>query len=475
MSTPSGNSNSGSSSNAMEVDSVPKSLAESIAELLALIERNSGETSSIAVKLDDASLTPEARIELSERYVELETSTERLSVSVLRLQRVVSATNPVVPVVAPVAAPVVKQQSNVCPRNLPLFQWENAIFDHSASVCVDVSACLRKFEDVLLAHGLDLDADFLRLVPQLLSDSQRTWYEQFVVQYDVKVAPPTWADFKTAITSRYGRTVDEDRAACAVELVNIVMNNGESLVNFIDRFNDLRRRAVDQVSPSSVLIDKFLRALPRALREKVVVSKANMATVDKLNVDAVTNLAKKLYDDLYDGGMSSVPGSVPASSLPMGSSSSSSSGVASSSRSSSHNDLHHSTNKSRYAHAVPSAVSSTGSRNKKGKSRAHGMVGAFCEVHGRDKHNTEDCQVLSRGNAALLNASVTASSPVADGASSSVGGGSQDRAAGKRPWYPKGHCFKCGAPGFNSRHVCDPAALAAAEESRRFNGRFGMM
>ncbi|KAL0582116.1 hypothetical protein ABG067_008189, partial [Albugo candida] len=175
---------------------------------------------------------PQAEREVHQaEYMALEGSTDRLSNTILRLQRLQNATAPpVAPVVAPVpVAPAPVRNVTVCPRNLPLFQWENAIFDSSAPVFVDVTACLRKFEDVLFAHGLSVDLDFVRLVPQLLSDSQRTWYEQFITAYELDVAPPSWNDFRLAITSRYGRTVDEDRADCAVKLIKVVVNQGESL------------------------------------------------------------------------------------------------------------------------------------------------------------------------------------------------------------------------------------------------------
>ncbi|KAG1131777.1 hypothetical protein G6F37_014126 [Rhizopus arrhizus] len=53
-------------------------------------------------------------------------------------------------------------------------QWKGAVFDPSAPVSVDVKHCLKKFQDVMFAHGLDLDQHWLRLLPPCLSSSQRT-------------------------------------------------------------------------------------------------------------------------------------------------------------------------------------------------------------------------------------------------------------------------------------------------------------
>ncbi|KAI9330384.1 hypothetical protein BD770DRAFT_449543 [Pilaira anomala] len=195
--------------------------------------------------------------------------------------------------------------STVCPHNLPFFQWENDVFEKSSTVFIDVTACLQKFEDVMFSYRLNFNTNFLRLVPPMLSTSQRLWYDQFLSQYDMVRLPPTWSEFKTAITSRYGRTIDEDRADCAVQLVNIFMLKGESLDNFIERLNGLRRRTVDQTLPSSVLISKFLQAIPADLRDKVKVARVSMSEHEKFSIDAVMSITKSLYNDLYQAESSS--------------------------------------------------------------------------------------------------------------------------------------------------------------------------
>lgn len=69
--------------------------------------------------------------------------------------------------------------SNTVPANLSLFQWESQVFKDSAEVFVDIQACLTKFEDIMDAHVLDLDANFARVIPPLLSATACTWYEHF--------------------------------------------------------------------------------------------------------------------------------------------------------------------------------------------------------------------------------------------------------------------------------------------------------
>ncbi|KAI7884993.1 uncharacterized protein EV154DRAFT_567822 [Mucor mucedo] len=67
-------------------------------------------------------------------------------------------------------------------------------------------------------------------------------------------------------------TSSTERNNCARELNAIVMGRNESLENFIDRFNSLRRRAVDQVLPESLLAENFLCALPDVLSSQVSIA-----------------------------------------------------------------------------------------------------------------------------------------------------------------------------------------------------------
>ena len=61
----------------------------------------------------------------------------------------------------------------VCPNNLPYFQWEGSVLDNKNTVFVDVDASLLKSEDITFAYNLDFNTEFRRLVPPILSSTQR--------------------------------------------------------------------------------------------------------------------------------------------------------------------------------------------------------------------------------------------------------------------------------------------------------------
>ncbi|KAI8967658.1 hypothetical protein BDB01DRAFT_840352 [Pilobolus umbonatus] len=185
------------------------------------------------------------------------------------------------------------KQSSVVPNNLPLFQWEGCASVPTAPVFGDVAACLQKFQDIMFCHNLNYDTNFLCLIPACLT-TQRSWFDVFLSGFDLSRRPPTWSEFKRAMTEHYGLTVDEDRTVAGVELTDISMNRHKTYDAFIDRFNGLRRRAVDQCPPNSVLVKKFLNALPLDLQDRIAVSRSSLEKPKKNNLEHIMGLVKEL-------------------------------------------------------------------------------------------------------------------------------------------------------------------------------------
>ncbi|KAG2198922.1 hypothetical protein INT46_008254 [Mucor plumbeus] len=157
-----------------------------------------------------------------------------------------------------------------------------SVFDHKNTVFVDVDACLLKFEDVMFAYNLDFDTEFRRLVPPMLSPTQRTW-----------------AKFKEAFKAHYGLSVLDDRRRCATDLMSISLHLHESIDSFIDRFNDLCRRSYDQVPQSFLLVTQFMKALPNVLRDKVnIIRQSKGINDDAVNVDIIIRVTRDLVSSM---------------------------------------------------------------------------------------------------------------------------------------------------------------------------------
>ncbi|KAG1000984.1 hypothetical protein G6F27_013300 [Rhizopus arrhizus] len=120
-----------------------------------------------------------------------------------------------------------------------------------------------------------------------------TWLDEYQEKEDVH----TWSQFKRAFTSHYGVGSAEEKATSTTELLRISMTAAETVDQYVERFNNLRRLA--QIQDRCVLTRCFLIGLQADIYRKVVVSLANSTDAQKESVDYVVKLAKTLYHSLY--------------------------------------------------------------------------------------------------------------------------------------------------------------------------------
>src|SRR6478609_8439987 len=278
------------SSGSLEPRIAAPSIHSSIEELDSTIIGATQVILNLSVRL--LSTTPESEEDnmVRAKFEACSKDLERLVHTRDLLQRAMSHAVPTAWTGAPQVAPAAL---NVVPPNLPLMQWKGAVFDPSAPVSVDVKHCLKKFQDVMFSHGLDLDQHWLRLLPPCLSSSQRTWLDEYQEKEDVH----TWSQFKKAFTSHYGVGSAEEKATSTTELLRISMAAAETVDQYVERFNNLRRLA--QIQDRCVLTRCFLIGLQADIYKKVIVSLANCTDAQKESVDYVVKLAKTLYHSLY--------------------------------------------------------------------------------------------------------------------------------------------------------------------------------
>ncbi|KAI9345980.1 hypothetical protein BD770DRAFT_446842 [Pilaira anomala] len=97
--------------------------------------------------------------------------------------------------------------SKVVPRGLPIFQWEGQVSLPSAPVFVDINTCIMNFTDIMKCYGLDLDENYLRVLPPLLAGTIRLWFQDFIFKFkQIYQQDPTWLQFATALTPRKNGT-----------------------------------------------------------------------------------------------------------------------------------------------------------------------------------------------------------------------------------------------------------------------------
>ncbi|KAG2192539.1 hypothetical protein INT47_011652 [Mucor saturninus] len=192
--------------------------------------------------------------------------------------------------------PIIK--SLVVPKNLPMFRWEGLpACGPEGLVFVDVKTCLMNFVDVMNRHGLILDDNYLHVLPPLLFGDTRIWFKDYLNKFRPAFQRvPSWQEFSVAIQERYGLNAQEERNNCARELNVIMMLKTENIEAFIDRFNSLRRRAVDQVLPDSLLVEQFLSAILAVLSNQVTTASATLAFYKQNDVDIIAALARSFFN-----------------------------------------------------------------------------------------------------------------------------------------------------------------------------------
>ncbi|KAG2210722.1 hypothetical protein INT45_013566, partial [Circinella minor] len=291
--------------------------------------------------------------------------------------------------------------SSVVPAKLPMFCWEGHDNIPGEHIFEDIKTCLTRFTDVMNCHNLDLDANFLRLLPAQLTSNTRVWFEGYLSKFrSAYQTNPTWLQFSAAFQARYGLNAQEERNNCARELNNISMFRGESLESFIDRFNSLRRRAVDQVLPKSVLAEKFLFALPDNLMNQVSIATASLPIYKQNDVDVLAGLARGLLNRLFKGKMRADSLDIPAPRAPKRSATvmNQNDDVHQSSRLSKHAVTSHSRIQEHASGSPgPSGSSSAAVQHQPRHHQSRSPSGKFCSFHRVTTHNTVDCNAAAAG------------------------------------------------------------------------------
>jgi hypothetical protein len=287
------------------------------------------------------------------------------------------------------------------PNDLPIIQWVGMVSDNKSTIFTDLRTCLSRFEVVVECHGLDLDVNGARLLKYCcLNEDHQTFLKE---TFFVPGVAATWSIVKDAFLKKFGVNASVDRSTAANELMAITKRSTETIEQYIDRFNALRRRA--DLNDSFLLISTFLRGLPDSFQERMAYT-MNMGTETQTqNLEYVCAVARNLDSRLASMRANKRTGDDQRESL--GTKKSKVSDEPSSS------SFPNGAAASKYA-SKPSSSSST--REKKG---------SFCSFHRSTTHSTDSCRAAKLGGV---------------------------------PKPGPGDCRRCGAKNWNPSHRCDSSA-----------------
>lgn len=326
--------------------------------------------------------------------------------SLLALEEALHVNNVPAPMVAP--APVSGRMDAV-PNDLPVIQWAGMVSDARSTIFVDLRACISRFEVVVECHGLDLDVHGPRLLKYacLNEDHQTFMKENF---FGADAARSDWSIVKSAFLKKFGVNASIDKTTAANELMAVSKRSSETVEQYIDRFNALRRRA--DLHDSCLLVSNFLGGLPEAFRQGMAYSLNSATEIQNQNLEYVCAVARNLESRLAPLRISKRSNEDFRDNNELKKVKNSAGGP--------HRSFPNGTAASKYA-SVRSSYGSTRTQNS-----------TFCSFHRSKTHNTVDCIAAKQGGA---------------------------------PKPGPGDCRRCGAKGWTRAHVCDPTAITKTGSS----------
>ncbi|KAI8355657.1 hypothetical protein EDC96DRAFT_566703 [Choanephora cucurbitarum] len=219
--------------------------------------------------------------------------------------------------------------------------------------------------------------------------------------------------------NQYHSRTDEGNAAALREQICQTEADLDLLTRTLGRIDGQGSSVRAQCLPSSLLVDRFKRAMPSTLLEKVILARAALPEHAVWDIKQVVSVALRVFkerEEMGPGGASFASGFVAGSS----------------------------TGTSKWANKSGTKVSKRSSSS-----------GRHCELHKVNTHSTAGCKAL---------ASISSSLVAGSGATSSVSlARHADKGKGKER-----KCYKCGALGWSKAHVCNSGVPSVGKN-------FGMM
>ncbi|KAG2214144.1 hypothetical protein INT45_003531 [Circinella minor] len=300
------------------------------------------------------------------------------------------------------------------PSDLPSLQWTGNVYDSSKTVFSSVHECLDRFEDILESYGQNINVNWCRLLPHMLSPDQCSWFIDHLKPH----AALDWSFAHKTLVNKYGIQDTDRQAQFMQELFSLRMGRDDSVEQYTDRFHKLHREA--GCEDNRVMAALFINSLLPELGQRVTLGQAHLSPDKRATIDHAANLARRIYGNVAHSKYSKQVAASSDSSVPTS------------------------------AAAAGPSFAVSGKKNK-GKKRADAK---HCRLHGTGRHSSEECQALSSlqtgGNAGKVTKFSGSSSGARAAGSSSSG---------------KKNCFKCGFVPWKQGHVCEVNHLAIRSAS----------
>ncbi|KAG2212420.1 hypothetical protein INT45_011169, partial [Circinella minor] len=178
---------------------------------------------------------------------------------------------------------------SIVPSDLPALQWTGNVHDTSKTVFSSVHECLDRFEDILESYGQDINANWCRLLPRMLSPNQRSWFIDHLKPH----ATLDWSFACKTLVHKYGIQDADRQAQFMQKLFTLRMGRDDSVELYTDRFHKLRREA--GCKDDRVMAALYIQSLLPELAQHVTLGQAHLSQDKRTTIDQAANLARRLY------------------------------------------------------------------------------------------------------------------------------------------------------------------------------------
>lgn len=148
--------------------------------------------------------------------------------------------------------------------------------DRTKFVFPTPDACLKHFENVLIAYSLPIEQHWVRLIHNVLPPSLTDWFGNLMI----RAANITWPQFKTTLDEQFGISAAVQKDSALNRLLQMKYNPKEHINKYVDRFNRLRTKA--EMNDEDILKRCLLEPLPPRLFKNVSMM-ASVKTSKDLN------------------------------------------------------------------------------------------------------------------------------------------------------------------------------------------------
>ncbi|OAD78000.1 hypothetical protein PHYBLDRAFT_164882 [Phycomyces blakesleeanus NRRL 1555(-)] len=178
--------------------------------------------------------------------------------------------------------------------NLLMFQWIGREWNYNYEVFATSKECLDQFEEITRAHDIKFDSNWHYLLPNILSSEQHLWLKE----YYPNPARLSWSTVKDDLITTFWENDFQLRVELTKELITMRMGDDESVLQYTERFQRVRRAA--QIDDDLFTAVRFTNSLLPKLSEQVFYLQKNVPLKKRNSITHSAQIASSIYKTVME-------------------------------------------------------------------------------------------------------------------------------------------------------------------------------